>query len=106
MLITNLPDIRNKEYEIIGLVEGDTVFAKNIGKDLVAGVKNVIGGEVTIYTELFQDAKLIALKRLEANAKSLNADAILNMQYSITNLQGGSAFVVNVIGTAVKYINN
>lgn len=103
MITTNLPDIKDKDYEILGLVEGSLVYAKHIGKDIMAGFKNMVGGELKGYTEMIDGAKKIALDRLEEEAEKLGADAILNLQYSITNLQGGAALVVNVIGTGIKF---
>lgn len=103
MLITNLPDIKNKDYEILGIVEGSSVFSKHLGKDLMAGFKNIVGGELKAYTEMIDDAKKQALNRMEENAELLAADCILNTEYSTTNLQQGAALVVNVIGTAIKF---
>lgn len=103
MLITNLPDISGRDYEILGLVEGSAVYSKHFGKDLMAGFKNMVGGELVGYTEMLDGAKELSLERLEREAVNMGADAILNMEYSITNLQGGSALVVNVIGTAIKF---
>ncbi|MGN9163818.1 YbjQ family protein [Tissierellaceae bacterium HCP3S3_D8] len=103
MLITNLPDISGRDYEILGLVEGSAVYSKHFGKDLMAGFKNMVGGELVGYTEMLDGAKELSLDRLEREAVNMGADAILNMEYSITNLQGGSALVVNVIGTAIKF---
>lgn len=104
MLVTNLVDIKGKNYEIIGLVEGTTVYAKHFGKDFMAGFKNIVGGEIKSYTEMIVDAKNQAKERLINEAKSLNADAILNLNYSITNMQTGSALVVLSTGTAIKFV--
>ncbi len=103
MLITNLPDLKDRDYEIIGIVEGSSVFSKHLGKDIMAGFKNMVGGELKSYTEMIDDAKKLALDRMEENARSLAADCILNTEYSTTNLQQGGALVVNVIGTAIKF---
>lgn len=103
MILTNLNDIKNKDYEILGIVEGSTVYSKHLGKDFMASFKNIVGGELKAYTEMIDDAKKEALSRLEDKGNRLNADAILNITYSTTNLQQGSALVVNVIGTAIKF---
>lgn len=103
MVITNLPDIKNRDYDILGLVEGTAVFAKHLGKDLMAGFKNMAGGELKAYTEMIDDAKKIALDRLIVEAGNIGADGVLNVQYSITNLQGGSSLVVIALGTGVKF---
>ena len=104
MLITNLPDIKGKDYEILGVVEGSTVFAKHIGKDFMAGFKNMVGGELKSYTEMIDDAKGQAMDRLKNEAMKQGADAILNVTYSVTNLQTGSALVVNCIGTGIRFV--
>lgn len=103
MLITNLPDISGRDYEILGLVEGSAVYSKHFGKDLMAGFKNMVGGELVGYTEMIDGAKELSLERLKKEAVSMGADAILNVQYSLTNLQGGSALVSNVVGTAIRF---
>lgn len=103
MLITNLPHIQNKDYEILGIVEGSLVYSKHLGKDIMAGLKNIAGGELKGYTEMIEGAKKIAMERLKKEATTMGADAVLNIQYSITNLQGGAALVINVVGTGVKY---
>ncbi len=104
MIITNLNDIKNKDYEILGVVEGSVVYSKHFGKDFMSGLKNMVGGELHAYTEMIEDAKKLSLGRLKDEAFKLNADAILNLDYSMTNLQTGSALVVNVIGTAIKFL--
>lgn len=102
MLITNLPDIKDRDYDILGVVEGSAVFSKHLGKDFMAGLKNMVGGELKGYTEMIDGAKELSLKRLEDQAFKMGADCILNLSYSTTNLQAGAALVVNAIGTAVK----
>ncbi|MCR2044651.1 YbjQ family protein [Anaerosalibacter massiliensis] len=103
MLLTNLSSIPGKEIDILGLVDGEVVFSKHFGKDLAAGFKNIAGGELKGYTEMIADAKNRALKRLEERASDLGADGVLNIQYSITNMQQGSALVVLATGTAIKF---
>ncbi|MBU5440182.1 YbjQ family protein [Tissierella sp. MSJ-40] len=103
MIITNLPDIPNKDYDILGIVEGSVAYSKHFGKDFAAGLKNMVGGELKSYTELINGGKKIALDRLEEEARDMGADAVLNVEYSLTNLQQGLALVVNVIGTAIKF---
>lgn len=104
MLITNLPDLKNVNYEILGIADGTCVYAKNVGKDIMASFKNFVGGELKSYTEMIDDAKRVAINRLEENVEQLNADAVLNITYSVTNLQSGSALVVTVVGTCIKYL--
>jgi len=105
MLVTNFPDIKDRKYEILGLVEGSAVFSKHLGKDFMAGLKNMVGGELKGYTEMIDQAKSLSLDRLIENAHEFHADAVLNVSYSSTNLQGGAALVVNVAGTAIRFID-
>tara|TARA_B100001996_G_scaffold376564_1_gene357964 strand:+ start:617 stop:937 length:321 start_codon:yes stop_codon:yes gene_type:complete len=102
MIITtsdNLP--QHNIIEIIGVVEGSTVRAKHIGKDILAGFKNLIGGEVKQYTELLNDARKEAMQRIEKNAESMNADAIINVRI-VTSMVSQMASEILIYGTAVK----
>ena len=102
MIITtsdNLP--HHNIIEIIGIVEGSTVRAKHIGKDILAGFKNLIGGEVKQYTELLNDARKEAMSRMERNAKLMNADAIINVRI-VTSMVSQMASEILIYGTAVK----
>lgn len=102
MILTNLDNFPGKEIDILGLVDGEVVFAKHFGKDIAAGFKNLAGGELKGYTEMISGAKDLALERLSDRANDMGADGVLNIQYSITNMQQGSALVVLVTGTAIK----
>lgn len=104
MLLTNLCDIKDREYEILGLVEGSAVFSKNFGKDFMAGLKNMVGGELRDYTSMLNEAKNLSLSRVEELAHEFKADAVLNITHSVTNLQTGSALVVLTTGTAIRFI--
>ena len=102
MIITtsdNLP--QHNIIEIIGIVEGSTVRAKHIGKDILAGFKNLIGGEVKQYTELLNDARREAMSRMEKNAEFMNADAIINVRI-VTSMVSQMASEILIYGTAVK----
>lgn len=87
--------------EVLGLVQGSTVRAKHLGRDIMAGLKNIVGGELRGYTELMSDARDEALARLEAEAKTLGADAVLNLRFSTASVTGGAAEIL-AYGTAVK----
>jgi len=87
--------------EIIGLVRGNTVQAKHIGKDIVAGFRNVVGGEIKEYTEMLSESREIALKRMEEKAQKLGADAIINVRFMTSAIMGGAAEIL-AYGTAVK----
>jgi len=102
MLITNIEYIPNKEItEHFGLVSGSTVRAKHFGRDLMAGLKNIVGGELEGYTELLQESRDEAMKRMKMQAKSLGANAILNVRFSTSSVSAGASELY-VYGTAVK----
>ncbi|GAB4120193.1 MAG: heavy metal-binding domain-containing protein [Rhodothalassiaceae bacterium] len=87
--------------EILGIVEGSTVRAKHIGRDIMAGLKNIVGGELKGYTELMAEARDEAIARLEAEARKRGADAVLNLRLSTASVTGGAAEIL-AYGTAVK----
>jgi len=88
--------------EILGLVQGHTVFAIWLGKDLSAIVRLILGGELTEYTEMMGSARLIATERLTAKAAEMGADAVINVRYMTTSVVGSAAELL-VYGTAVKF---
>jgi len=87
--------------EVLGVVFGNTVRAKHIGKDIVAALKNVIGGEIEEYTEMLRDARIEALNRMINEAKRLGADAVVNVRFATAQTIGGAAELL-AYGTAVK----
>lgn len=101
MLILNIDYIPGKEIEALGLVKGSVVTSKHFGKDFMAGMKTLVGGEIASYTEMLEDARKIATKRMADNAAALGADAILNVRYTSASLMQ-SAAEVTAYGTAVK----
>ena len=102
MIISNIEYIPNKEIlEHYGVVSGSTVRAKHVGRDIMAGVKNVFGGELKGYTELLSESRDEALERMVAQAESLGANAILNVRFSTSSVASGAAELY-VYGTAVK----
>lgn len=102
MLLLNIDHIPGKEYEVLGLVKGTVVQSKHMGKDFMASVKTIVGGEIKGYTEMLVEARKIATDRMEKDAKAMGADAILNIRYSSSAIMQGAAEVV-AYGTAVKY---
>ena len=92
---------RHNITEIIGVVEGSTVRAKHIGKDILAGFRNLVGGEVKQYTELLNEARKEAMSRMEKNAIEVDADAIINIRI-VTSMVSQMASEILVYGTAVK----
>lgn len=102
MLLVNIDHIPGKEYEVLGLVKGTVVQSKHMGKDFMASFKTIVGGEIKGYTEMLVEARKIATDRMEADAKALGADAILNIRYGSSAIMQGAAEVV-AYGTAVKF---
>lgn len=102
MIITTTDTIPNKEVtEILGIVRGSTVRARNIGRDIFAGLKNVIGGEIKEYSKLQADSREQAMKRMIDDAESLGADAIVNVRLTTSMVMQGAAEIL-AYGTAVK----
>ena len=102
MIITSTDFIPGREIkEILGLVRGNTIQAKHIGKDIMAGFRQVVGGEIKEYTEMLAEAREIALKRMEEKAEKLGADAVINVRF-MTSAVMASAAEILAYGTAVK----
>lgn len=102
MLLLTLNYVPGKEIDALGIVKGTTVQTKNFGKDFMAGMKTLVGGELTAYTEMLNEARQIATKRMVDEAEALGADAIINIRYQSASMMQGAAEVV-VYGTAVKF---
>ncbi|MDI6730507.1 MAG: YbjQ family protein [Candidatus Altarchaeum sp.] len=105
MIVVNTDYIQSKEItETLGLVKGSTVKAKWFGKDILAGLRNLVGGEVTEYTELLTEAREEASQRMIKEAEKLNADAVINVRFS-TSAISNMASEILAYGTAVKIKN-
>ena len=104
MLLLNIDHIPGKEVEAIGLVKGSVVQAKNFGKDFMAGMKTLVGGEIEGYTDLLNQARQIATKRMVDEAEALGADAVLNIRYASSSLMQ-SAAELTAYGTAVRIVS-
>ena len=102
MLLLNIEYVPGREIEALGLVRGAVVQSKHIGKDFMASMKTLVGGELTGYTEMLVEARQIATKRMVDEAKAMGADAIINVQYGSSAIMQGAAEVI-AYGTAVKY---
>lgn len=102
MLLITLESIPGKDLEILALVKGSTIQSKNIGKDILSGLKTLVGGELTQYVEMVDEARALATKRMVAQAENLGADAVLGIRYATTSVMQGAAEVM-VYGTAVKF---
>ena len=102
MLITNIEYLPGREIrEHYGIVSGSSVRAKHVGRDIAASLKNIFGGELKGYTELLSESRDEATERMIAQAKSLGANAILNVRFSTSSVATGAAELY-VYGTAVK----
>ena len=102
MLLTTIETIPGKEIvEHLGLVQGSSVRAKHLGKDILAGFRNLVGGEMGGYTELLSETRREATNRMIAEAEKLGANAILNVRYGTSAIAAGAAEVF-AYGTAVK----
>tara|TARA_B100000902_G_scaffold284040_1_gene270014 strand:- start:856 stop:1170 length:315 start_codon:yes stop_codon:yes gene_type:complete len=102
MIITTTEKVPNQEVvEILGIARGSTVRARNIGRDIFAGLKNIIGGELSEYTKLQADSREQAIQRMEKDAQRLGADAVINVRISTSVITQGAAEIL-AYGTAVK----
>ncbi len=104
MILTTSDKIPGKEIEkTLGLVRGNTIRAKHIGKDILAGLRSIVGGEIKEYTEALDEARKSALQRMIAEAEELNADAIVCVRFTTSQVMTGAAELL-VYGTAVKLV--
>lgn len=102
MIITTTDSIPNKEIiEILGIARGSTVRARSIGRDIFAGLKNIVGGEISEYTKLQAEAREQAMQRMEQDAERMGADAILEMRLTTAMVMQGASEIL-AYGTAVK----
>jgi len=102
MIVVNTDFITNKKIvEVLGMVKGNVIQAKHIGKDIVASFRQIVGGEIKEYTEMFSEAREIALKRMIDKAKEIDADAVINVRFMTSMVMNGAAEIM-VYGTAVR----
>ena len=101
MLLSNIEEIPGKKIVAAhGLVSGSTVRAKHVGRDIMAGFKNIVGGELKGYTELLQESRDESIRRMTDQAKQMGANAIVNVRFSTSSVAAGAAEIY-VYGTAV-----
>ena len=103
MLLASIDTIPGKNFEVLGIVKGTVVQSKHIGRDIMAGLKNIVGGEIQSYTDMLNEARKIATDRMIQEAKALGADAIVGMRYCTSAVMEGAAEIV-AYGTAVKFV--
>ena len=104
MILVNTDYISGKELEMLSLVKGSTIQSKHLGKDISQAFKTLVGGELTSYNDMMNEARAIATKRMVAEAEALGADAIVNIRYASSAIMQGAAEVI-AYGTAVKFVN-
>tara|TARA_R110002072_G_scaffold266303_1_gene425195 strand:+ start:46179 stop:46493 length:315 start_codon:yes stop_codon:yes gene_type:complete len=103
MIVTNTENVPNKQIvEILGIARGSTVRARSIGRDIFAGFKNIVGGEISEYTKLQAQSREEALSRMKQDAEQLGADAIVNVRFSTSTIMQGASEIL-AYGTAVKF---
>ena len=103
MIIVTTDFITGKQLETLGMAKGSVVQSKHIGKDIMAGLKTVVGGELEGYTEMMNDARSSATKRMSEDAERLGADAVICVRYASSAIMQGAAEVI-AYGTAVKFV--
>ena len=104
MIVVNTETIPGYEIvEAMGLVQGNTIRAKHIGRDITASLKNLVGGELTQYTELLTESRRQAVERMIQQAQQLNADAVVNVRFTTSSIAAGAAELY-AYGTAVKLV--
>ena len=101
MIVTNLETVPGRNIiQHLGLVQGNTVRAKHVGRDIMAGLKNIVGGELRGYTELLTDAREEATQRMIEDASRMGANAVVNIRFSTSSISAGASELY-VYGTAV-----
>ncbi|TFH27614.1 MAG: heavy metal-binding domain-containing protein [Bacteroidia bacterium] len=99
----NTENIPGQKYELIGLVKGTMIQSKHLGKDIGNALKSIVGGELRGYSEMLNEARALATKRLMQEAIDLNADAVVNLRYTTSAVKQGVAEIL-AYGTAVKFV--
>lgn len=102
MKLLSIETIPGQDYEPLGIVKGTIVQTKNLGRDFMAGMKSLVGGELVGYTEMLNEARQIATKRMVDEAQAMGADAVIGVKYGSSQIMASAAEVV-AYGTAVKF---
>ena len=103
MILVNTDYISGQNFEMIGLVRGTMIQSVHFGKDIMNSFKTLVGGELTSYTEMMNEARAIATKRMCEDAEAMGADAVVNIRYASSAVMQGAAEVM-AYGTAVKFV--
>lgn len=102
MKLLSIDSYPGKAYEPLGIVKGTVVQSKNLGRDFMAGMKTLVGGEIVGYTELLTEARQIATKRMVDEAEAIGADAVIAVRYGSSQVMQGAAEVI-AYGTAIRF---
>ena len=103
MIVVNTETVPGHEVaEALGVVRGSTIRAKHIGRDIMAGLRNVVGGEVKEYTEMLTETRNESVHRMKQEARALGADAVVNLRFSTSQVMAGAAELL-AYGTAVRF---
>ncbi len=102
MILVNTDYIPGKEFETLGLVRGSTIQAKHVGKDILSGLKTLVGGELKAYSEMMNEARAKATLRMVEEADKMEADGIVNIRYTSSTVMSGAAEIL-AYGTAVRF---
>ena len=103
MKLLTIEHIPGRNFEALDTVKGTVVYSKNLGRDFMAGMQGLVGGEIAGYTEMLNEARQIATKRMADAAEALGADAVVGLRYSSAAVMQGAAEIV-AYGTAVKFL--
>ncbi len=103
MILATIDTVSGKELEILGLVKGSTIQTVNVARDIGASLKTLVGGELTKYNEMMNNARALATKRMVEEAEKLGADAVVGLRYSSASVMQSAAEVM-AYGTAVRFV--
>ena len=103
MKLLSIDYIPGAEIEALGMVKGTVVYSKNFGRDFMAGMKTLVGGEIVGYTEMLNEARQIAVKRMVDEAEAMQADAVIGVRYGSAEIMTGAAECI-AYGTAVRIL--
>lgn len=103
MILVNTDYISGRNFEMLGMVRGTMIETVHAGKDIMNSFKTLVGGELTSYTEMMNEARAVATKRMAEDAERMGADAVVNIRYASSQIMNGAAEVL-AYGTAVKFV--
>ena len=103
MKLLSIDYIPGADIEVLGVVKGTVVQSKNIGRDFMAGMKTLVGGEIKAYTDMLNNAREIATARMMEDAARFGADAVVNVRYTTSSVMQGASEIL-AVGTAVKFV--